>query len=159
MATTQYIMHFVGITVMVLTYLLISPYLGVITDPKIDQTSAYLYLSLIPLSFLIGLTLFILPSFWQGESSLTVVINRVFSWSFWSSLDKLSLSFYIVGPIVIGFTTYSMQNSIYLDLETVIVYFLGDCVIIYVLGLLLCAGMENQLNFLSNYLQAKIFGS
>lgn len=45
---------------MVLTYLLIIPYL----DLDAENKKPYLYLIFVPFAFLIGLSLFILSSFW-----------------------------------------------------------------------------------------------
>jgi hypothetical protein len=71
----------------------------------------------------------------------------------------MSVGFLLIGPIVIGFTTYSMQNSIYFDFETVFVYFLGDIVIIYILTLLAVSSIDNQLITLSKFIQTKAFGN
>lgn len=71
----------------------------------------------------------------------------------------MSVGFLLLGPVVIGFTTYSMQNSIYFDFETVLVYLLGDSVIIYILTILSISAIDNQLYFLSKYLQAKTMGN
>ena len=57
-----------------------------------------------------------------------------------------------------GFTTFSTQNNIYFDLETITVYLLGDLVIIYVVALLVCAAIENQIIFIFNYVQHRVFG-
>jgi hypothetical protein len=70
----------------------------------------------------------------------------------------MSVAFFIFGPMVIGFTTYSMQNAIYFDLETIIVYFFGDAVLIYIISLLAVSGIENQTHFLSKWAQHKVFG-
>ena len=71
----------------------------------------------------------------------------------------MSIGFLLIGPMVIGFTTYSMQNSIYFDFETIFVYFLGDSVIIYILTLLAVSSIDNQLFALSKWMQAKVFGN
>ena len=71
----------------------------------------------------------------------------------------MSLGFLVLGPVVIGFTTYSMQNSIYFDFETVFVDFLGDSVIIYILTLLAISSIDNQLMAISRWMQAKVFGN
>ena len=136
----------------------IIPFLELAT-PGEQRNSAYAYLVIVPLVFLLGLFLFILPCYWQGESKLTVFLSRVLGWRAWRSLDKMAIGFLLLGPVVIGFTTYSMQNSIYFDFETVLVYLLGDCVIIYVLTLLAISAIDNQLHFLSKYAQAKVFGN
>ena len=57
-----------------------------------------------------------------------------------------------------GFTTYSTQNNIYFDLETITVYLLGDLLMVYIVTLLVCAAIDNQIVFIFNYLQTKIFG-
>lgn len=57
-----------------------------------------------------------------------------------------------------GFTTFSTQNNIYFDLETITVYLLGDLLIIYVVALLVCAAIENQIIFIFNYVQHRVFG-
>ena len=71
----------------------------------------------------------------------------------------MTLSFLAIGPFVIGYTTFSIQNSIYFNFETIIVYFMGDLVVIYILTLLAVAAIDNQLYFISRYLQNKIFGN
>ena len=101
--------------------------------------------------------LFMLPCLWQGESKLTVILNKIFHAGFWGSLDKMIIGFLTLGPVVIGFTTYSMQNSIYFDFETVFIYFLGDAVILYVLALLVVSALVMQLQFISKWLQSKLF--
>lgn len=84
-------------------------------------------------------------------------MSKVLSWGLWDSLDKMIPGFLGLGPVVMGFTTYSMQNSIYFDFQTLLIYFLGDAVVIYVIALLAVAGIVNQLHFLSKWLQAKAF--
>jgi len=71
----------------------------------------------------------------------------------------MALGFLWMGPVVMGFTTYSTQNSIYFDFETVFVYFLGDCAIIYVFTLLAVSSIDNQLSNISRKMQAKFFGN
>lgn len=63
-----------------------------------------------------------------------------------------------IGPAVMGFTTYSSQNNIYFDLETITVYLLGDLLIVYVLSLLVFAAIDSQIVFIFNYVQTKVFG-
>ncbi len=62
-----------------------------------------------------------------------------------------------LGPVVIGFNTYSMQNSIFFDFETVFVYFLGDIVVMYIISTLLVSAIVHQLQFLSKWAQSKLF--
>lgn len=100
-----------------------------------------------------------MPCFLQGENKLTVFLNRALGSRLWTSLERMSVGFLLIGPVVIGFTTYSMQNSIYFDFETVFVYFLGDSVIIYILTLLAVSSIDNQLHSISKYMQAKLFGN
>lgn len=69
----------------------------------------------------------------------------------------MSIGFLGVAPVIIGFTTYSMQNSIFFDFETVLIYFLGDSVIIFIFALLIVAGIVHQLQFISKWLQSKLF--
>ena len=59
----QYILHFIGFAIICVTYSMIALFfdVGPLDDPS---TSSYCYLIFTPLAFLIGLTLFILPSFW-----------------------------------------------------------------------------------------------
>lgn len=57
-----------------------------------------------------------------------------------------------------GFTTFSTQNNIYFDLETITVYLLGDLLMTYIVVLLVCAAIEMQIVFIFNYLQHRIFG-
>jgi hypothetical protein len=110
----QLILHIVGLILMLAMYLLIIPYLSMI-KPDETREDAYGYIIFAPLGFLIGLMLFMLPCLWQGENKLTVILNKVLHAGFWNSLDKMIIGFLTFGPVVIGFTTYSMQNSIYFD--------------------------------------------
>ncbi len=57
-----------------------------------------------------------------------------------------------------GFATFSTQNNIYFDLETITVYLLGDLLMVYVVALLVCAAIENQIIFIFNYVQHRVFG-
>jgi hypothetical protein len=106
-----------------------------------NKTSSYWFLTVTPSVFLIGFMMFILPSFWQVETGLSFWINRILGWSGWNSLEKLAPCLLAVGPAVMSFTTYSTQNNIYFDLETIIVYLLGDLLMVYVIGLLVCAAI------------------
>jgi len=63
----------------------------------------------------------------------------------------------LLGPAVIGFTTYSLQSAVYLDFETILVYFLGDWVITLLLTIIVMSGLNYQLDFLSKYTQSKLF--
>lgn len=109
--------------------------------------------------FILGLALFSLPSFWEGESKLTVLINRVLGWRTWVHFDKIGVAYYLLAPMVIGFTTYSMQSSIYYDYLTVMTYLLGDLCLAYILSLVCTAAFENQLIPIISWLQVKIFGN
>ena len=60
---TQYIFHFIGLSLIIVNYSLISLYFGA-SPMDGPTTSSYLYLILCPLAFLIGLTLFLLPCIW-----------------------------------------------------------------------------------------------
>lgn len=53
-------LHVLGFAVMVTNYLLIIPYL----DEAYENKQPYAYLMLAPFFFIVGLALFILPSFW-----------------------------------------------------------------------------------------------
>ena len=154
----QFWMHVLGAVLMLSMLLPIIGFLE-IAAPGETRPSAYPYLAIVPFVFLLGLIAFILPCYWQGESKLTVFLSRLLGWRGWRSLDKMAVGFLLLGPVVIGFTTYSMQNSIYFDFETVLVYLLGDCVIIYVLTLLAISAVDNQLFFLSKFAQTKVFGN
>lgn len=151
-------LHFAGLAIMIVTYLLIIPYLKV-AEPKETRPDAYLYLVFNPLGFLIGLLLFLMPCLLQTQSKLTVLLSQILGAGIWNSLQKMAIGFLWVGPVIIGFTTYSMQNSIYFDFQTVFVYFLGDCVVIYVVTLLAVSSIDNQLTSISRWLQAKLFGN
>lgn len=70
---------------MLLTYLLIIPYLPV-AEPGDARTSAFSYLIFAPFGFLLGLIVFLMPCFLQGESRLTVFLNRVLGARVWNSL-------------------------------------------------------------------------
>jgi hypothetical protein len=142
---------------MLLVYIMITSFLD-LPEQTDDQSSAYWFVALSPAIFLLGLALLLLPSFWLVETGLAHLINRFFGWSGWNSLEKITPCMLAVGPAVMGFTTFSTQNNIYYDLETITVYLLGNLLLTYVFSLVICAAIENQLLFLSNYVQTKIFG-
>jgi hypothetical protein len=94
--------------------LLIIPYLS-IAEGNDNRKEAIAYVVFAPFGFLAGLIMFLLPCFWQGDSKLTIILNKILNAGIWDSLDKMTLGFLGLGPVVIGFTTFSMQNSIYFD--------------------------------------------
>lgn len=140
---------------MLATYLLIIPYL----DIKSSYDTPYAYVVLVPFFFLVGLAAFMLPSFWEGEGVITRFINTVFGWKKWVHLDRISLTFFMVGPMYIGFSCYNVQSSIYYDFITVLTYGIGDIVISYLMALLVASSFEYQVEALSNWLQHKVYGN
>lgn len=74
-------------------------------------------------------------------------------------LDRISLVFYMIGPMVIAYSAYNMQSNIYFDFTTVATYAIGDLVIAYILSLIVAAAFESQLNTLSSWLQYKVYGN
>lgn len=86
-----------------------------------------------------------------------MILNKFLNLGLWDTLDKMTPGFLGLAPVVIGFTTYSMQNSIYFDFETIVIYFLGDAVIIFVVALLAVSAIVHQLQFCSKWLQSKLF--
>jgi hypothetical protein len=152
----QLAMQGVGCALMLAMWLLIIPYLPTVA-PGETRSGAYGYIVFAPFGYLVGLMLFLLPLFWQGEGRVTVLVNKVMNWGVWDSLDKMTPGLLGLGPVVMGFTTYSMQNSIYFDFETLVIYFLGDAVVIYVVAMLAVAAIVHQLHFLSKWLQARLF--
>ena len=80
-------------------------------------------------------------------------------WSKWVHLDRISLSFYMIAPVIIGFTTYSMQSSIYYDFMTVTTYAIGDLFLAYLVSLVCAAAFESQLGPMATWLQLKVFGN
>ena len=81
----QIVLHLLGFAVMLLTYLLIIPYLS-LAKPGDTRTQAYAYLIFAPFGFILGLTVFFLPCLLQGESKLTVMVTRIFGARLWTSL-------------------------------------------------------------------------
>lgn len=152
----QLLLHAVGFGLMLAMWLLIIPYLPVAAAGE-TRTGAYGYIVFAPFGYLIGLMLFLLPCIWQGENKFTVILNKVLNLGPWDSLDKMTIGFVGLGPVIMGFTTYSMQNSIYFDFETMLIYFLGDAVIIYLASILVISGIVSQLQFISKWLQSKLF--
>jgi hypothetical protein len=106
-----------------------------------SQKSAYWFITLSPMIFIIGLAMFILPSFWQVEKGVAQYITRFFGWSGWSSFENVAGCCLAIGPAIMGFTTFSSQNNIYFDFETITVYLLGNLLLTYVFALFLCAGL------------------
>jgi len=58
-------LHLAGLAIMIVTYLLIIPYLKV-AEPKETRPEAYPYIVFNPLGFLIGLLMFLLPCLLQA---------------------------------------------------------------------------------------------
>lgn len=100
-----------------------------------------MYLLFSPLGFVVGLGLFIIPCCWEGESIIARVINTILGWPGFIHLDRISLNFYLIAPMVIGYSTYSSQNSIYYDFWTVFVSLIGDLFMIYFLSILITASL------------------
>ena len=151
----QYGMQLFGLVFIVWTYLSIIPYL----DPSNTSQTPYFYMVMAPFGFLIGLALFTMPSFWEGSAKSTGFINSVLGWSKWVHLDRISMTYYMIAPVVIGFTTYSMQSSIYYDYMTVMTYGIGDLFLAYVVSLVCAASFEYQLSPIASWMQLKIFGN
>jgi hypothetical protein len=140
---------------MLTNYLLIIPYLAYDNDDK----KPYAYLVLVPFFFIVGLAIFILSSFWEGEGVFTRFINKVFGWKKWVHLDRISLTFYMVGPMVMAWSCYNMQSNIYFDFTTVATYALGDLVLAYIASIIIASAFESQINSLSSWLQYKVYGN
>ena len=154
----QYFLHFFGLALMIMSYSLVALYFNVNPNDG-PNTDSYGYLILVPLVFLFGLALFILPSFWLGKSKLTILINRVLGWRKWVHLERISITFYVLAPMVIGFLTYSMQSSIYYDYFTIFTYMVGDLFLTYLLTILVAAGLQSQLEGMSDWLEMKVYGN
>jgi uncharacterized membrane protein YadS len=152
-AQMQTIMHVVGFVGMLTCFLLILTLLIPDRSTKDDQTGAYVYLLTVPMFFIIFLAIFLLPSFWYGKGIITKTINNFLGYSKWWHLDRIAMTFYIVGPLVIGFSVFSMQSSIYYDADTLITYLLGDLTMIYIISLVVTAAIENQISMLSEWVQ------
>lgn len=65
----------------------------------------------------------------------------------------------MIGPMVMAYSNYSMQSSIYYDFPTVWTYAIGDLTIAYVATLLVASTFEQQLNSLFVWLQYKVYGN
>lgn len=76
---------------------------------------------------------------------------------FWSSFDKFSISFYLMSPLVIGFTTYSLQSSIYYSMESVFLLLIGDLVLSLFLSLIMASCLELPINYLQKYIFSRLF--
>lgn len=148
-------MQLAGTALSLGTYLAIIPYL----DPSNRSQTPYFYLIMAPMGFILGWALITLPNFWEGEAKSTKLLNSILGWSKWVHLDRVSMSFYMVAPAVMGFTTYSMQSSIYYDYMTVVTYAVGDLFLAYLISLVCAAAFECQLTPIVSWLQIKIFGS
>lgn len=134
----QYFLHFLGLAIVIVTYSMVALFFNV--GPLDNPTSSsYWYLVLTPLAFLVGLTVFLIPCFWEGNTKLTRLINKVLGWKKWVHLDKISINFYALAPMLIGFITYSMQSSIYYDYLTIFTYLLGDLFLVYLLSVVCTA--------------------
>lgn len=84
-------------------------------------------------------------------------LSRFLGSKTWRTVEKMSITFLLLGPTVIGFTTYSLQNGIYFDFETVFVYFVGDWVITVILTVLVMSAIDYQLYLISKYAKKRLF--
>lgn len=116
---------------------MIYPYLDVNKGSAYKQP--YYYIIFAPLGFVFGLGLFILPCCWEGEALITKIISKIAGWHKWIHLDRIALSFYCLVPMVVGFSTYSSQNSMSYDIFTVSTYLVGDIFFTYFLSILATA--------------------
>lgn len=135
-------------------YSLIVPYLDINSTLK----QPYYYLILCPLGFVFGLGLFIISCCWEGEALLTKLITNTIGWHGWIHLDRISISFYCLAPMVIGYSTYSSQNSMSYDVLTVGTYLVGDLFFTYFCSIFVTAAIENQVMPLVSRLQTLILG-
>jgi hypothetical protein len=140
---------------MLTTYLLIIPYLNV--NNSESQKKPYSYLILGPFFFIVGLALFMISSFLEGECLSTCLINKILCWKKWVHLDRVCLTMLMVGPMVIGVTNYGMQSTIFYDWTNLIMYSIGDLILVYLFSLIVASVFEIQLNFLFLWLQQKIY--
>lgn len=83
----------------------------------------------------------------------------MFGYKKWVHLDRISPTLYTLGPMVIAYSTYNMQSSIYFDFTTVFTYGIGDLVIAYVLSLIVAAAFESQLTMIWTWLQYRVYGN
>lgn len=120
---------------MVFCFLQIRFYLQV----NVKDTKPYMWMITNPLLFVVGLGLFVFSCYVEGSTKITKFINATLGWSGWIHLDRISLTFYMIAPMVIGYTTYSAQNSIYYYIFTVFISLIGDVTIIYFLSILITA--------------------
>lgn len=65
----------------------------------------------------------------------------------------------MIGPMVIAYSTYGLQSSIYFDFVTVLTYSIGDLVFGYLMTILIASAFETQLNLISSWVQNKYFGN
>lgn len=86
------------------------------------------------------------------------MINKILGWKKWVHLDRISVTYYMIAPMVIGFFTYGQQSSIYYDFPTLFIYSLGDLVFAYLITLLVASSFECQLNSISSWVQNKLYG-
>lgn len=156
----QGFMHIIGALVMLFCFICLLPILNA-TDrhPTDDQTLVHGYLIIVPIVFLLAFCLFLLPILWEGRGKISQFIIGILGYGLWAHLDRIAFMFYLLAPMVIGYTTFSMQSSIYYDADTLIVYLLGDLLIIYILSLLAVAAIENQIGTLNAWLENTVFGS
>lgn len=85
--------------------------------------------------------------------------NKVLGWKKWVHLDRVSLTYFMIAPMVMAYSNYSMQSSIFYDFPTVWTYTIGDLCIAYVATLLVASAFEQQFNAISIWLQYKVYGN
>lgn len=73
-------------------------------------------------------------------------------------MERVSLNFYMLFPMVAGYTAFSSQNSINYNIFTITIYLIGDLSITYFLCILATATFENQIIPLVKIFKKKILG-
>lgn len=144
-----------GSILMLLNFLLIIPYL----NKDAENKKPYGYLIFSPFFFIIGLALFILPSFWEGHALGTKLVNKIFGWKKFVHLDKMTTTLLMIGPMIMGFTNYGMQSSMFYEWSSISIYFIGDLILSYIVSVLIASSFECQLNSIALWLQNKVYGN
>lgn len=71
----------------------------------------------------------------------------------------MALSIYLMAPIVIGSLTFSLQTSLYYDIQAVFLLLIGDVTLILVVSLIVTMTLELSVVEAQKEIDSKVFGS
>ncbi|XP_067686795.1 nose resistant to fluoxetine protein 6-like [Haliotis asinina] len=71
------------------------------------------------------------------------IVNRLLSWGAWIPLGRLTYGAYLLHPIILSYTMFTMRKLVYANLVEIIYHFIGTFVLSYGLAFIFCVLMES----------------